>query len=93
VPLRKSTVTIMLIDDVDLKVVEDVHVSYKTSSIIEDIVVGSDTPIIDELYMSSDSASDDVNEIIEPNTLTVPSKPFKSPCFEYSFIVVPIEFF
>ena len=38
----------MLSDDVDdSKVVDDVHVSSKTVSIIEDISVGSDTPIIE----------------------------------------------
>ena len=42
-------VTTMLTDDVDnSKVVKDVHVS-KTASIIEDIAVGSDTPIINEI--------------------------------------------
>jgi len=49
-------------DDVDdSKVVENVHILSKTASIIEDIAVGSDTPIIDEIHMSSDSASDDVD--------------------------------
>ena len=38
------------------------------ASIIKDIAVGSDTPIIDEIHMSSDSTSDDVDEIVELNT-------------------------
>ena len=91
-PSECQHVTTMSSNDVnDSKVIEDVHVPPKTVSIIEDISVGSDTPIIDEIYWSSDSASDDVDEIIEPNTLTVPSKPFESPCAEYSFMVVLID--
>jgi len=39
-------------DDVDdSKVVEDVYVLFKTASIIEDISVGSNTSIIDEVHM------------------------------------------
>ena len=65
----------MSIDDVDYsKVVEDVQVSPKTVSIIEDKAVGFDTLIINETHMSSDSASNDVNVKVEPNTTTVPSK-------------------
>ena len=41
--------------------------------------------------MSSNSASDDVNEILEPNTPTVPSQSFEFLCAEYSFMVVLIE--
>ena len=41
--------------------------------------------------MSSDSTNNDVNEIVEPNTPTMPNKPFESPCAEYSFMVVPID--
>jgi len=41
----------MLTDDVDdSKVIEDIHVSFKTASIIEDIAVDSDTPIIDKIH-------------------------------------------
>jgi len=55
----------MLTDDVDdLKVVEDVHVSFKTASIIGDITVDFDTLIIDEIHMFSGSANDDVDEIV-----------------------------
>ena len=50
--------------------------SSKTASIIEYISVDSDTPIIDEVHMSSDSTGDDVEEIVEPNTPAVPSKSF-----------------
>jgi len=79
-------------DDVDdTKVVEDVHVPSKTASIIEDISVGSDTLIIDEVDMPSDSTIDDVDEIVEPNTPAVPSKSFEFSYAEYSFMVVSID--
>ena len=68
-PSESQHVRTVSSDKVDSKVVKDVQVSPKTVSIIEDISVGFETPIIDEIYMSSDSASDDVNEILEPNTL------------------------
>ena len=61
-------------DDVDdSKVVEDVHVPSNIIIIIEDITVGSDTLIINEIHMSSDSANDNVDEIVEPNIPIVPS--------------------
>ena len=78
-------------DTDDSKVIEDVHVPFKTASIIEDISVGSDTLIINKVHMSSDDTSDDVNKLVEPNTLTVPSKSFEFSCVEYSFMVIPIE--
>jgi len=82
----------MLTGDVDdSKVVENVHVFSKTASIVEDITINSDTPIIDEIRTSSGSVTDDVNEIVEPNTITLPSKPFESLCVEYSFMVVSID--
>ena len=41
-------------NDIDnSKVVEDVHVPPKTASIIENNSVNSDTPIIDEIHVSS----------------------------------------
>ena len=56
-------------DEVDVsKVIEEVHIPSKTVSIIEDTAVGADTLVIDEIHMSN-SASDDVNEIVEPTTL------------------------
>ena len=82
----------MLCDNIDdSKVVEDVHAPSKASSIIDDISVGSDTPIIYEVHMSSDGTSDDMNELVEPNILAVLSKSFEFPCAEYSFMIVPIE--
>ena len=39
--------------------------------------------------MSSDSTSDDVDEIIESNITAMPSKSFEFPCADYEFIVVP----
>jgi len=38
--------------------------------------------------MSSNSVSDDIDEVVETNTLTRPSKSFESPCVEHSFKVV-----
>jgi len=79
-------------DDVDdSKVTEEFHVPSKTLIIIEDTSVCADTLVNDEIHMSSDSVSDDVDEIVESNTPTVPSQSFKSPCVEYSFMVVPID--
>jgi len=54
-----------------LKVIGEVHIPSKTVSIIEDTAVGADKLVIDEIHMS-DSASDDVNEIVEPTTLHLP---------------------
>jgi len=68
-------VRIVPTDEVDdSKVVEDVQVPPKTVNIIEDIAVNFDTPIIDEIHMFSDSVNDDVDEIVEPNTPTIPSQ-------------------
>ena len=72
----RVNILIVPIDDVDdSKVIEDVQVPPKTVSIIENIAVGFDTPIIDETHMSFDSVSNDVNVKVEHNTTTVPSKP------------------
>ena len=93
-PLESQHVRTVAIDEADdSKVVEDAQISSKTVNIIEDIAVDSDALIIDEIYMSFDSANDDVDEIVEPNTPTVSSQPFESPCAEYSFIVIPIDSF
>jgi len=75
----------------DSKIVEDIQVPPKIVSIIEDIAVSFDTPIIDETHMSFDSASNDVNVKVEPNTTIVPSKPVESPRVEYSFMIVPTD--
>ena len=77
----------------DSKVVEDVHVPPKTASIIEDVSVGSDTPIINEAHVSFDSTSDDVNEIVESNIPAVSSRSFEFPCADYRFMVVPAGLF
>ena len=53
------------------KVIEEVHVPSKTVSIIKDTAVGADTLVINEIHMS-DSASDNVNKIVEPTTLYFP---------------------
>ena len=39
--------------------------------------------------MSSDSTSDDVNEIVESNIPALPSTSIEFPCPEYTFMVVP----
>ena len=79
-------------DDIDdSKVIEEVDVPSKTHSIIEDTSVCADTLVNDEIHTSSDSASDDVDEIVETNTPTMLSQSFESPCAEYSFMVVPID--
>ena len=58
-------------DEVDVsRVIEEVHVK-QYCCIIEDTAVGADTLVIDEIHMS-DSAIDDVNEIVEPTTLYLP---------------------
>jgi len=72
-PSESQHVKTVSTDD-DSKVVEDFHVSSKATRIIEDIAVDFETPIIDEIHMSSDSVSDDVDEIAESNTSTVLSK-------------------
>jgi len=52
-PSKSQPVSIVLSDDVDdSKVIEDVHVPSKITSIIEDVSVGSDTLIIDEYHAS-----------------------------------------
>ena len=67
--LQRVNIRIVSSDEVDVsKIIEKVHVPFKTVSIIEDTAVGTDTLVIDEIHMS-DSASDDVNEIVEPITL------------------------
>ena len=55
-PSKSQRVRIVSNDDVDnLKVVKNVHVPSKTINIIDNISVSSDTPIIDEVHMSSNS--------------------------------------
>jgi len=51
----------------DSKVVEDVNILLEITSIVEDPLVNSGTPIIDEVHASSNSTSDDVDEIVESN--------------------------
>ena len=41
--------------------------------------------------LSYDSISDDVDEIVKPNTAAMPSKLFEFSCVEYTFMVVPIN--
>ena len=93
-PQRVSNVRTVPSNDVDdSKVVKDEHAPPKAASIIENISVSSETPIVDEVRMSSDSTSDDVNEIVEVNIPTEPGKSIEFLYAEYSFIVVPTELF
>jgi len=56
-PSESQHVRTVLTNEVDdSKVVEDVQVPPKTVNIIEDIAVDSDTSIINDIHMSSDSA-------------------------------------
>ena len=90
-PSESQHVRTVASDDVyDLKVIENVHVPSNPTSIIEDISVGFNTPIIDEVHISSDSTNDDTDEIVECNIPTMPSKSFEFLYAEYSFLVVPI---
>ena len=47
------------------KVIEDVHVLSKTTSIIEDISVGLNTPILDEGHAFYEGTSEVVNVIVK----------------------------
>jgi len=68
-PSNSRRVSIISNDDVDdSKVVEDVHVPSKTTSIIEDISIGFDTPIFDEDHASYKGTSV-VDEIVESGIL------------------------
>jgi len=59
----------VLSDDVDdSKVADDVHVSSKTASIIKDISVDFNTPIIEEGHASYEDTSEIVDAIIESGT-------------------------
>ena len=49
------------------------------------------TPIIDEIDVSSNSTSDDVDEIFESNILAMPSKLFEFTCANYEFMVISSE--
>jgi len=87
--LKSQYIRTVSSDDVDdSKVIENVHVSSKTANIIEGISVGSNTPIINEVHMSSDNTSDIGDALVEPNILTVPSKSFEFFCAVYNFMVV-----
>jgi len=68
-PSESQHVIIVSSDEVDIsRIIEKVHVPSNIVSIIEDTAVGADTLVIDEIHMSA-SASDDMNEIVEPTTL------------------------
>ena len=77
----------------DSKVVEKVNILHEITSIVEDALIDSTTPIIDEVYVFSDSTSDDVDEIVVSNILAEPSMLFKFPCTDYGFIIIPLSYF
>jgi len=77
----------------DLKVIEDVNILPEITSIVEDTLVDFGIPIIDEVHVSSDSTSDDVDEIVESNIPTLPSKLFEFPYIDYGFMIIPTELF
>ena len=52
----------------DSKVVEDVYISSKTATIMEDISIGFDTPITDEGHASYEGNSEVVDAIVESGT-------------------------
>jgi len=65
-PSKSRHLSIVHSNDVyDSKVVEDVHISSKTTSIIEDISIDSDTPILGEGYASYEGTSELANVIVE----------------------------
>jgi len=71
-PSKSRHISIVSGDNVDnSKVVEDVHVPSKTTSIIEDLSVGSDTPIHDEGHTSYEGTSEVVNVIVNFGTLLI----------------------
>ena len=47
------------------KLFEVVNILPENTSTVEDTLVDSDTPIIKEVHVSSDSTSDDVDELVE----------------------------
>ena len=71
-------------DNVDgSKVVEDVNLLHEIISIVENILVDFGIPIIDEVHVSPDSTSIDVDEIVESSIPIMPSKSFEFPCIDY----------
>ena len=77
----------------DLRVVENVNILPEITSIVEDALVDSGTSIMNEINVSFDSTSNDVDEIVESNISTEPSKSFEFPCADYEFMVFPAELF
>ena len=56
-------------DDVDdSRVVEDVYVPFKLTSVVEDTLVYSSTPILNKVHVSSEGTSDVVDALMESST-------------------------
>ena len=70
----------------DLRVVEDVNILPEITSIVEDALVDSGTSIMNEINVSFDSTSNDVDEIVESNIPTEPSQSFEFSCADYMII-------
>ena len=82
-PSESRNVRIVLRNIVDPRVVADVNILPEITSIVEDTLIASGTPIINEVHVSSDSTNDDVDEIVESNIPAVPSKSFEFPYTDY----------
>ena len=74
-----------------MKVVKDVNILPEITSNVEDALVDSGTPFIDEVCVSSNSTSDDMDEIVKSNIPAEPSQSFEFPCVDYGLIVIPTE--
>jgi len=103
---KSRRVSIVPSDDVeDSNVVEDVRGLSKTTSIIEDVIVGFDAPIIDEGHASYKGTSEVVDATVESGTPTVDAYvhdtsdsalelvefSVSSQIFRYSFVTPLIE--
>ena len=68
--LSKSRhVNIVHSDDVDdSRIVEDVYIHPKSTSVVEDTIVDSSFPILDEIHVSSECSSDVVGALVEFST-------------------------
>ena len=56
-------------DDIDdSRVVEDVYVPFKLTSVVEDTLVYSSTPILNKVHVSSEGTSDVVDALMESST-------------------------
>jgi len=88
-------------DNIDDSKVKDIDILPEITSIVEDALIDSSTLIIDEVHVSSDSNSDNVDVIVESDMhvdvivesdiLAKSTKSFEFSCADYVFIVDPTE--